>query len=1043
MHRTAKRLRSLAALMVVLLTLALAPAMAHAAGTRPFSLTITHVECVDDCDGVGLEGLFEGHADFFVKVFINGEEHRTPTWDDSGDIDPFWTVSAQLPADVQTVPVTIQVWDEDAAPGGDDLGDASEHDDNNNLDLLVSYVDGKWKDARATTEHDVSWPRSCSTGDGESGSENDGPRVKVCWEASSVSENGDADGDGLLDGWERNGYNDDDDDKVDVDLPKMGADPNHKDIFLEIDSQAGHVPTRATIQALKAAFAAAPITAGSKAGARPGGVNAPPNPDGRPGINLHVDTGGQYDRNGSEGRSPVSDCADGRDNDDQDGRADGLDGQCSGKEPLEGSYEDPRPNCADDQDNDNDGLKNAADPDCQAGDNLGGGQILSGSPDTCELGENFYASKRVNFDRSRRWIFRYAQSVAYSKVGEPEQGARCDEDADGVPKLGGMGEVGGNDFVVFSLAAGGLMHELGHNLNLQHGGVEGHPNCSPNFVSVMNYDHVRGIDRVGGGHILDYSPPRIAIDGATRGAAPLPDLVENRLTEPTVLDPSDNQNTFVYVNTLGWKTHGELNVSADWNADGSTDPGAPIPPVNINDSGTGGFPEDCKNDSTDETLHGADEWSAVSLPFRQFGEHADGPLNPEQDPLPTLAAQDALSAEINTTDIGVTVSDNPDPVAAGTDITYTAVVTNHGFSPSLATVLTDTLPAEAVFVTSDAGCRADGATVNCGVGHLLPGASRTVTITAHVPADLVHKAGGPVTLTNRAVADNLTGPDPVAANDTAVTGTTVVAVADLAVADFVAQTPPTQLVIGRTLDVTLHGTVANSGPSSPMDATLTTAAVPDPGATVTPASSTQSVPALAVGAARTADSTFKVGCDRPGSHTYRFTATVAPTRPGDTDPVEANNHRPVEFTLDCIVPVRIDVEPEGGLPTPVVVPRGITTVAVLTTAAGEYGLPLAFDAAAVQVPTVRFGPGRVVYAGPGGSTEPHPAGHLIDVVERTANPVEAVKDGDLDLVLHFDTEPSGVQVGDTEVCVKGSYTDRASAQTYRFFGCKAVRVLPF
>ncbi|WP_329500979.1 hypothetical protein [Kitasatospora herbaricolor] len=43
-----------------------------------------------------------------------------------------------------------------------------------------------------------------------------------------------------------------------------------------------------------------------------------------------------------------------------------------------------------------------------------------------------------------------------------------------------------------------------------------------------------------------------------------------------------------------------------------------------------------------------------------------------------------------------------------------------------------------------------------------------------------------------------------------------------------------------------------------------------------------------------------------------------------------------------------------------------------------------------------------------------------------------MKDGDLDLVLHFDTEPSGVQVGDTEVCVKGSCTDRAAAQTYRF-----------
>ncbi|MFD0259723.1 hypothetical protein ACFVH7_15770 [Kitasatospora indigofera] len=88
MHRTAKRLRSLAASTVVLLMLGLAPAMAHAAGTRPFSITITHVACVDSCDAEGLEAAFEGHADFFAKVFVNGVEHRTPTIDDNSSIDP-------------------------------------------------------------------------------------------------------------------------------------------------------------------------------------------------------------------------------------------------------------------------------------------------------------------------------------------------------------------------------------------------------------------------------------------------------------------------------------------------------------------------------------------------------------------------------------------------------------------------------------------------------------------------------------------------------------------------------------------------------------------------------------------------------------------------------------------------------------------------------------------------------------------------------------------------------------------------------------------
>ena len=56
--------RLLAVLVTALLALALTPPThARAAGTRPFSLTVTHIECVDDCDETGLEALFEGHAE--------------------------------------------------------------------------------------------------------------------------------------------------------------------------------------------------------------------------------------------------------------------------------------------------------------------------------------------------------------------------------------------------------------------------------------------------------------------------------------------------------------------------------------------------------------------------------------------------------------------------------------------------------------------------------------------------------------------------------------------------------------------------------------------------------------------------------------------------------------------------------------------------------------------------------------------------------------------------------------------------------------------
>ncbi|WP_431683701.1 hypothetical protein [Kitasatospora sp. KL5] len=615
--------RRLAAVLVAaLLALALTPppVRADAPGTRLFAVTVTHIECVDDCDEVGLEGLFEGHADFFVKVFINGEEHRTPTRDDSPDIDPFWTVSAQVPDTLDDVPVTLQVWDEDAAPGGDDLGDSSSHDDDNNLDFTVSYATGKWRDPATPSGDRINWPQSCSTGDGEDGSENDGPRVKVCWEISTLSASGDEDGDGLLDGWERNGYNDDDDTEVDVDLPAMGADPRHKDLFLEIDSQPGHFPSRATLQAVKNAFAFAPDNAGTRATEHGGAGNARPNPDGKPGITLHVDTGAPLDPKASEGPL-IGDCADGKDNEhtpvspDGDGRIDGLDGQCNKGEPLDVSFEEPALDCRDGQDNDNDRLPDAKDPDCHAGEDLGGGQILSGSPDTCELGRNFFDSKKVNFERSRRWIFRYAQSVAFTTDDEPA-GKDC------APK-DGHGEVGGNDFVVFTPDAETILHELGHTLNLRHGGPD-EGNCKPNYVSAMNYNYgSHGINRVGGGYIVDFSPPRITPQGFVRGVAPLPDLVENHLTEPTVLDATDPVNEFVFTAKGGGRTPSPLNEPADWDGDGDPASGRPIDPVNLDTIGSASRPTDCTNDTTDSTLHGAEDWPFISLPFRDFGNSAN------------------------------------------------------------------------------------------------------------------------------------------------------------------------------------------------------------------------------------------------------------------------------------------------------------------------------------------------------------------------------------------------------------------------------------
>ena len=86
----------------------------------------------------------------------------------------------------------------------------------------------------------------------------------------------DTDEDGIPDHWELNGIDSDKDGTIDLDLPRMGADWEHKDIFIECDwGGFGGVNTGAFDQAVNRvvdSFAKAPVN----------------NPDNVNGINLHI-----------------------------------------------------------------------------------------------------------------------------------------------------------------------------------------------------------------------------------------------------------------------------------------------------------------------------------------------------------------------------------------------------------------------------------------------------------------------------------------------------------------------------------------------------------------------------------------------------------------------------------------------------------------------------------------------------------------------------------------------------------------------------------
>jgi uncharacterized repeat protein (TIGR01451 family) len=123
--------------------------------------------------------------------------------------------------------------------------------------------------------------------------------------------------------------------------------------------------------------------------------------------------------------------------------------------------------------------------------------------------------------------------------------------------------------------------------------------------------------------------------------------------------------------------------------------------------------------------------------------------------------------------LGVSVTDIPDPVEVGQQLVYTTVASNVGPDASHNTVLTGTLPPGVAFdvVQTNQGTCSGVTTVVCQIGTLISGASVTVTI-AVTPS-----AAGQLTF-NANVAGT---PDPpgLTANNSVTVTTTVTGAADL------------------------------------------------------------------------------------------------------------------------------------------------------------------------------------------------------------------------------------------------------------------------
>lgn len=251
--------------------------------------------------------------------------------------------------------------------------------------------------------------------------------------------------------------------------------------------------------------------------------------------------------------------------------------------------------------------------------NLGGGNVV---PFATSIGigsgqagvADIYDYKAKHMAAVRRSIF-YYQLFAWS------------QNADGSGGSSGVGERPGNDSIVtlggYSLSTSNtlqrnllinyqavtMMHELGHNLSLRHGGGDD-LNRKPNYVSVMNYLYSPfGLPTIGHaeGDRYDYLV-RCSINTMFQ------------LTNP----PTGSISSFVLDFSNGLS--GDIDENALDEREGLGRATSKSVDFNCNGRPDAGYARDLNQDGKKSVLTDHDDWSNLSLVFRRtFAANENGP----------------------------------------------------------------------------------------------------------------------------------------------------------------------------------------------------------------------------------------------------------------------------------------------------------------------------------------------------------------------------------------------------------------------------------
>ncbi len=437
----------------------------------------------------------------------------------------------------------------------------------------------------------------------------------------------DTDNDGLLDVWETNGLHrntqvspatfgtcTDYPKEPCVDLPKMGANPAIKDIFIQIDWMHGtgtgmggidgagthdHIPKMQALQMVYSAFFAQ-------------------------GIAMHFDVGNNYQGLGLPFIIPATADQDASNNAQGGSDMDERTLVCHSNANYTCTYSEPYPVLSFE---------------------FGFASVRDG---------NHLLNIPAHFAQNRKDIFHYAlfaHALAgpFNAQGQAVNPATGQVQNPAVPlSYSGIAQRPGGGFMVtFGLwpsgnpqndmvgnvrqQAGTLMHELGHNLSLLHDGLTAAPNCAPNYASVMNYMYqAQGLTNALGDQV-DYSygdlnplnedalslsnPIGAKQRYAIRFFAPKgPNTPSQQPAAQLHCDgsPTNGEQEVVFPNPPLPGMGPLLNGTPDW-SNGTIPLGQPIPPIDVSFTG-----------ASNQKFTDQPDWTSINLQQIGTGDNFGG-----------------------------------------------------------------------------------------------------------------------------------------------------------------------------------------------------------------------------------------------------------------------------------------------------------------------------------------------------------------------------------------------------------------------------------